>query len=192
MYTFCMYTRESSTTHKILNNGRSWYGSAMTLFDGLFDALVEIYIYIYINIIVDTDVKFWHNLDASLELVLSKSKIDTFDSLETMRFWHRSYFGNFREAFFYHIFRLKGKISNCDCFIGNIWLRSIRIIPIFNLKIYFYIYKINFWLRKGFFCNFFLITSKVQRFWKFWWLHRKNHIKIFQTMYSFYSKKYLK
>ena len=43
-----------------------------------------------------------------------------------------------------------------------------------------------------FFQFFFLITSKVQWFCKFWWLHRKNHIKICRTTSCFYFKKKLK
>ena len=36
---------------------------------------------------------------------------------------------------------------------------------------------------------FFQITSKVQRFDKFWWLYQKNHIKLYKTIWSFYWKK---
>ena len=36
------------------------------------------------------------------------------------------------------------------------------------------------------FCSFFQTTSKVQWFSKFWSLHRKNHIKIYQMITSFY------
>ena len=33
------------------------------------------------------------------------------------------------------------------------------------------------------------IASKVERFYKFWWLYRKNHIKIYQKISSFYLNK---
>ena len=39
------------------------------------------------------------------------------------------------------------------------------------------------------FSGFFLITSKTSWFFKFRWLHRKNHIKIHQTISSFKSTK---
>ena len=39
---------------------------------------------------------------------------------------------------------------------------------------------------------FFQITSKVQRFWKFWWLHRKDLINIYQKQSElFYKHLYL-
>ena len=43
-----------------------------------------------------------------------------------------------------------------------------------------------------FFVQFFLNTSKFQRFYKFRWFNRKNHIKIYQNTTSFYSKVDLK
>ena len=44
----------------------------------------------------------------------------------------------------------------------------------------------------SFFVQFyFQITSKVQRFYKFWWLYQKNHINIYQNVSNFYFKKNL-
>ena len=37
--------------------------------------------------------------------------------------------------------------------------------------------------------GFFKITFKVHQFYKLWWLYRKNHIKIYQTISRFYLKK---
>ena len=72
---------------------------------------------------------------------------------------------------------------------------SIRIYPISNLKKYFLVYKIQIsdekWRKVGFFAFFFRNTSKVHWFCKFRRLHRKNHIKIYQTTTSVSSIKYL-
>ena len=67
-------------------------------------------------------------------------------------------------------------------------------IQYFKFKKYVSIYKKSFlmWKMKFFrffFAFFFQISSKIWRFYKLWWLCRKNHVKIYQTISSFYSIK---
>ena len=59
--------------------------------------------------------------------------IDIFDRLETMRL---------------AISAIKWVISNSDIFIGGIWLRSIRVTPILNLKDDFFFYENQFLAEK--------------------------------------------
>ena len=39
-----------------------------------------------LEIVKDRDVKYWHNVDSSLKIVLLKFEIDIFDSLKIMHF----------------------------------------------------------------------------------------------------------
>ena len=65
---------------------------------------------------------------------------------------------------------------------------------LFNVnKKYLFTHKNQFldesWKNLGFFSDFFQMTFKVQRFYKFWWFYRKNHIKIHQTIHFLFKKK---
>ena len=88
---------------------------------------------------IDTDLKFGHNLDFSLKLVLSKFGFDIFYNLETMRL---SALLKFRQlsAFFLLLLFFVWEISNSDGFIGNILFRSISINPFSIVK---YILRFN-------------------------------------------------
>ena len=81
--------------------------------------------------IMDTNMKFWDNLDSSFEIVLLKFGIHIFFTLENCAFRHRWNYVNFRQCF-YSNFRLNGKTrSERSC---SDRLES----TLFNFKIYLF------------------------------------------------------
>ena len=99
---------------------------------------------------------------------------------------YRSNIGNFQQ-FSHHNFRLKWKfwILMVSSERSSSDLSEYTLFQIKNM------WKSIFRWKNGnvyVFYSCFQIISKYQRFYKFWWLYRKNYIKIYQAVSSFYAE----
>ena len=128
----------------------------------------------------DTDVKYWSSLDSSLNIILLKFRIDIFHSVKTMSFSTSLKFHRFL-AIIYHNFRLNSIYQILMVSSGK-FVQIYQSQQFFNFKMYLFIVKYPFLWEFVFLFIFFFLqnNSKVNRFYKFWWLHRKDLINNYQ------------